>query len=104
MHDTVRAVIGLMEKDEAWGQAFNIGHESEITIVGLAERVRERVGSDSPVELIPYDEAYGEGFEDMERRQPDTARIRNLIGWQPEHGLDEIIDATIEHMQAASPA
>jgi UDP-glucose 4-epimerase len=69
-------------------------------MLGLAERVKARTGSDSPMEIIPYDQAYGEGFEDMERRQPDTTRIRNLIGWRAEHSLDEIIDATADHIRA----
>ncbi len=104
VHDTVRAILGLMARDDAWGKAFNIGSEEETTIQGLAERVRERLGSDSAIELVPYDEAYGEGFEDMERRKPDTRRIEALIGWRPEHSLDEIIDATAEHMRDASAA
>lgn len=102
VHDTVRAVMGLMDNPAAWGHPFNIGSEEEVTILGLAQRVKARVGSDSPVELVPYSEAYGEGFEDMERRQPDTGKIRALIGWRAEHTLDEIIDATAEHMRAAA--
>lgn len=70
-------------------------------MLALAERVRARVGSSSPVELVPYTEAYGEGFEDMDRRQPDITRIHATIGWQPAHSLDEIIDSTAEHMRAA---
>ncbi|GMV08153.1 MAG: epimerase [Gemmatimonadota bacterium] len=104
VHDTVRAVLGLLEHEGAWGRPFNIGSEEEVTILELARRVKERVGSDSPIETVPYDVAYGEGFEDMERRQPDTTRIRALIGWEAEHGLDEIIDATAEHMRAVAAA
>ena len=104
VHDTVRAVMGLMTHEKSWGLAFNIGAEEEITMLGLAERVKERVGSASPVELIPYAEAYGEGFEDMERRQPDITRIHSLLGWRPEHTLDQIIDATAEYMRAAVSA
>lgn len=104
VHDTVRAVLGLMGHDGAWGEPFNIGSEEEITMLDLARRVRERTGSDSPIETISYAEAYGEGFEDMERRQPDTGKIRTLIGWQTEHTLDQIIDATAEHMRAAARA
>ncbi len=74
--DSVRAVMGLLEAPEALGEVFNIGNENEITIRALAERVRERVGSDSEIVVIPYDEAYGEGFEDMERRQPDITKIK----------------------------
>ena len=100
VHDTVRAVMSLMATEAAWGRVFNIGAEDEITIVDLARRVRDRLESTSDIQLIPYDEAYGPGFEDMERRQPDTTRIRELVGWAPRHSLDEIIDATAEHMRA----
>ena len=104
VHDTVRAILGLMDNDAAWGKPFNIGSEEETTMLGLAERVKARTGSDSPMEIIPYDQAYGEGFEDMERRQPDTTRIRELIGWRAEHSLDEIIDATADHIRATATA
>ncbi len=102
--DTVRAVEGLITCDEAWGQVFNVGHEAEISIRGLAERVKELAESESSIELVSYDEAYGEGFEDMERRQPDTTRIRDLIGWVPEHDLDEIVRSTVGHMRAPAAA
>ena len=97
MDDSVRAVLGLLETPEAVGGVFNIGNEQEITIRGLAERVRERVGSDSEIVTVPYDEAYGEGFEDMERRQPDTTKIRTLLGWEPEKSMDEVIDDVVEY-------
>ncbi len=104
VHDTVRAILALMARDDAWGRAFNIGSEEETTIEALAERVRARLGSDSAIERVPYDEAYGEGFEDMERRKPDTRRIEALLGWRPEYALDQIIDATAEHMRSAAAA
>lgn len=99
VHDTVRAVLGLLGSEAAWGQPFNIGSEDEISMLGLARRVKERIGSASAIEIVPYSVAYGEGFEDMERRQPDTTKIRSLIGWRAEHSLDQIIDATAEHMR-----
>ena len=102
--DTVAAVLGLLAREDAWGRVFNIGAEEEITILELAERVRDLVGSTSELELVPYDEAYGEGFEDMERRQPDTTRIRELIGWSATRSLDEIIRSTIEHARTGVPA
>ena len=104
VQDTVRAIEGLVACDEAWGRVFNIGHESEVSMMGLAERVKELARSDSEIELVPYAEAYGEGFEDMERRQPDTTRIREAIGWEPEHDLESIINATIEHMKVQAVA
>ena len=97
VEDSVRAVLGLLEAPEARGEVYNIGNEHEITIHALAERVRERVGSDSEIVTVPYDEAYGEGFEDMERRQPDTAKIKGLLGWEPERSMDEIIDDVVEY-------
>jgi UDP-glucose 4-epimerase len=104
VQDTIRAVEGLVGCDDAWGRVFNIGHEHETTIRELAERVKELAGSESGIELVSYEEAYGEGFEDMERRQPNTTRIRELIGWVPENDLDTIISSTIDHMRAAEAA
>ncbi len=100
VEDTVRAVEGLVACDTAWGEVFNIGHESEISIRGLAERVRELAGSRSEIVTVPYEVAYGEGFEDMERRQPDTSKIRGFIGWEPRYDLDDIIRSTIDFMRA----
>lgn len=97
VHDSVRAVMGLLEAPDAIGEPFNIGNEHEITIMKLAERVRERVGSASEIVVVPYDQAYGEGFEDMERRQPDIGKIRGLLGWEPEWGMDQIIDDVVEY-------
>jgi len=104
VRDTLRAVEGLLGEERAWGEVFNIGSEEEITMLGLAERVRARVGSSSPIELVPYDVAYGSGFEDMERRQPDTTKIRTLIEWRPTVDLDGIIDDTIAHVRSAVEA
>ena len=98
--DTIRAVMGLLDAPGAVGQAFNIGNEREITMMGLAERVKDRVGSVSEIVLVPYDEAYGEGFEDMERRQPDIGKIGGLLGWKPEKSIDEIIDDVVAYYAA----
>ena len=95
--DTVDAILRLMAAPGAIGDIFNIGVEDEITILDLATKVRDRVGSGSEVHLIPYDEAYGEGFEDMERRQPVIAKIEQAVGWRPTHTLDDIIDHIIAH-------
>ncbi len=98
--DMVDAVMRLLSSDDAWGRVFNIGVEDEITILDLAHKVVERAGSTSTVEVIPYDEAYGTGFEDMERRQPDTTRLRTLTGWTPTYDLDEIIDASVGYLRS----
>ena len=96
--DVVRALADLMEHDGVYGQVFNIGSQDEVEILALAEKVREATGSSSEIKLVPYDEAYEEGFEDMQRRIPDTTRIRERIGWEPTKSLDEILaDVVNEH-------
>jgi len=95
--DAVNAVIELAERGEAVGQVFNIGSENEIAIADLAYLVKEKTGSKSPVVFVPYEKAYEEGFEDMPRRVPDLAKIRQLIGYKPTVDLPEILDAIIEY-------
>ena len=89
--DVVAALQALLGSTEAEGQVFNVGTQEEISIRGLADKVLAVTGSSSDVVVIPYDEAYEHGFEDMPRRVPDTARIRGLIGWEPTRDLDTII-------------
>ena len=100
--DSVRAVLGLLDAPDAVGEAFNIGNEHEITIMELAERVKDRVASASEIVMVPYDEAYGEGFEDMERRQPNIGKIRGLLGWEPEKSIDQIIDDVVAYYQVVA--
>ncbi len=103
--DAVRAVMGLVDGiEDSAGEVFNIGCEAEITIRALAEQVKARTGSPSQVELVPYEKAYGEGFEDMERRQPDAAKLRAFLDWHPTKGLDEIIDEVAAHLQGEGEA
>lgn len=89
--DIVVAILGLVNTSESEGKVFNVGSRSEISIQGLAEKIREITGSKSKIAHVPYDEAYEAGFEDMQRRRPDTGRIQALLGWQPQRGLDDII-------------
>jgi UDP-glucose 4-epimerase len=89
--DVVEALVALIEHPEAHGRVFNVGGREEISMVALAERVIELLGSRSKLRYVPYDEAYEEGFEDMQRRVPDTTRARNLVGFEPRVGLEEII-------------
>jgi UDP-glucose 4-epimerase len=91
VHDVVRALADLMERDDQYGEVFNIGSEEEISIAGLAEKVRELVGSDVPITYVPYDEAYEQGFEDMQRRVPNISKIGSVLGWAPTKSLDEIV-------------
>jgi UDP-glucose 4-epimerase len=89
--DAVRAIVGLAEHPGAVGRVFNIGGHEEVTIRQLAERVRSVVDSLSEIVYVPYAEAYASGFEDMQRRIPDTERIHQLLGWSPKVTLDETL-------------
>jgi UDP-glucose 4-epimerase len=93
--DVVEALVGLLHSPGAIGQTFNVGSSEEISVMRLAELIIERTASKSAIDYIPYNEAYGSGFEDMERRVPDTGKLRQSIGWAPRHGLIDILDATI---------
>jgi UDP-glucose 4-epimerase len=93
--DTVRAVVGLSQEPRAVGEIFNIGSGDEITILALAQRIVQRAHSRSEIKLIPYDQAYGSGFEDMRRRVPSTEKIRSAIGWQPAISLEQTLDEVI---------
>jgi UDP-glucose 4-epimerase len=97
--DVVGGILALTESNEALGRVFNLGGNEEISIADLARRVVELTGSSSTVEFIPYDQAYEEGFEDMERRVPDTTRARDLVGFAPTAALDDIIGSVIEDQQ-----
>jgi UDP-glucose 4-epimerase len=94
--DVVRGLIGLMEREQSFGQVFNIGSNSEITIADLAKQVREICQSRSEIVNIPYEKAYEQGFEDMPRRVPDLTKIENHIGWRPQIGLQQILTDVIE--------
>jgi nucleoside-diphosphate-sugar epimerase len=99
--DVVRALTDLMLLGgQAHGEVFNIGSQDEISMLALAGRIRDMTGSDSEIHVIPYDEAYEEGFEDMPRRYPDNGKIAAAIGWSPTRTLDEILSDVIEFHQA----
>jgi nucleoside-diphosphate-sugar epimerase len=102
--DTVRALCLLIDHPEAIGKVFNVGAGAEITIIQLAERVIERLGSDSEIQLVPFEQAYGEGFEELGRRQPDTTALRELTGWTAELTLDDAIDDLVAYERARSVA
>ena len=91
VRDVVRAIAGLALHPEAVGRVFNIGSTEETTIRQLAERVKALTRSRSPIVPVPYEEAYGPGFEDMARRVPDTTRIFSLLGWQPRYRLEDTL-------------
>jgi UDP-glucose 4-epimerase len=89
--DIVGAIVELSRHSGAVGEIFNVGNEQEITILGLAEKVKQITGSNSEIVNVPYSEAYEAGFEDMTRRVPDLGKIKALIGFEPRIGIDEII-------------
>ncbi|HEY8224215.1 MAG TPA: GDP-mannose 4,6-dehydratase [Pyrinomonadaceae bacterium] len=95
--DVVGALIGLMENEAAVGQVFNIGSNEEITILELAQRVKELTSSSSDIVFVPYDEAYEEGFEDMPRRVPDISKVSELVGFRPKMRLDGILKSVIDY-------
>ena len=97
--DVVGALLKLVVEPRAIGQVINIGNTQEVTIRALAERVRELAGSNSPIKLVPYDEAYESGFEDMPRRVPDLTKIEALIGYRPRYSLDDILTQVIEYFR-----
>ncbi|MCW2667006.1 MAG: NAD-dependent epimerase/dehydratase family protein [Frankiales bacterium] len=94
--DAVEGILRLVDHPDASGRAYNIGGTEEVSMEQLAQRVVAAVGSDSKVRYVPYDEAYEEGFEDMQRRVPDTTRARELVGFQPTVSLEEILRLVVE--------
>ena len=95
--DVIGALIAIAEHPNAVGEVYNIGSNHEITILDLAKKIREMVGSESEIVFVPYDEAYEEGFEDMLRRVPDISKISALTGYNPRIGLDGILESVIEY-------
>jgi UDP-glucose 4-epimerase len=99
VQDTVEAMLRLMSTDKAVGEVVNIGTDREITVEGLAEMVKARTGSASPVTYTPYDQAYEPGFEDMMRRVPCLDKLERLTGFRPATTLENIIDRVTQHFE-----
>jgi UDP-glucose 4-epimerase len=97
VQDVVWAAIRLMEAPQAVGQVFNIGNDKPISIMALAEKIKQFTQSGSEIKHIPYSEAYEEGFEDMTIRVPDLTKARTVIGYEPKVDLDEILQSVIAH-------
>jgi UDP-glucose 4-epimerase len=103
VEDVVRGVVGLIDDPRAVGEIFNIGGEGEISINDLAARIKSITHSTSPIRHVPYDKAYQEGYEDMERRVPDISKIVNLIGYKNTHDLDSILAKVVEYERTRVP-
>lgn len=99
VRDVVDGIFRLSEAPEAVGEVFNIGSDEEVTIMELAERVRQRTGSRSEIMLVPYEQAYEPGFEDFRRRIPGIEKIGRVVGWEPKTALDQTLDEIIAYYQ-----
>jgi len=99
VNDVTGAITRLMMEPAAEGEVFNIGNDHEVTINELAERVRELSASDSEIEYVSYEKAYGPGFEDMERRCPNIDKLRQCIGFEPSSDLESIINSVINYFK-----
>jgi UDP-glucose 4-epimerase len=97
--DVVDALMRLVDEPKAIGEVFNVGNGQEISILGLAEKIKEMTGSQSEIVKVPYDQAYGEGFEDMPRRVPDITKLQKFTGYEPKVQLTEILTRVIAHFQ-----
>ncbi|MBW4437611.1 MAG: GDP-mannose 4,6-dehydratase [Pleurocapsa minor GSE-CHR-MK-17-07R] len=97
VYDIVSAIVSLSTSDHAVGEVFNIGSGEEVTIMELAQRVKQRTSSTSEIRLVPYEQYYEPGFEDFRRRVPSTEKIQRVTGWQPTTSLDETIDQIIAY-------
>jgi nucleoside-diphosphate-sugar epimerase len=95
--DVVGAMLALIEHPKAYGEVFNIGHTKEISIYDLAVLVKAMTNSSSEMVLVPYEQAYEAGFEDMPRRVPDISKIQGLIGYRPVLDLPEMLERVIAH-------
>jgi UDP-glucose 4-epimerase len=101
--DSVQALILLLDNDEAIGQLYNVGSQTEIPVIELAARVIDATRSRSKIQLVPYKDAYGEGFEELGRRKPETRAIRELTGWTPTRTVDDAIEDVIRYEQSSTP-
>jgi len=100
VRDTVEAVLRLIANDRSVGEVVNIGTDREVTVTGLAEIVKQRTGSRSPITYVPYDQAYEPGFEDMMRRVPSLEKLEQLTNFRPQTTLEEIVDRVTQFFES----
>jgi UDP-glucose 4-epimerase len=100
VNDAVNALVGIAAHPEANGEVYNVGGTHEVTILELAERIKQMTGSHSPIVFIPYSTAYEAGFEDMVRRVPDITKVNKLIGYEPTVSLQAGLESIIEDQRA----
>jgi UDP-glucose 4-epimerase len=99
--DIVPAIVGVAERAEAYGKAYNLGGGDEISILDLAELIIRETGSASEVRLVPYENAYGDGYEDMRRRVPDNSLAHDLIGFVPRTRIDAMVRMVAQSLNTA---
>jgi UDP-glucose 4-epimerase len=99
VNDVTRAYTALMENRSCEGEIFNVGGSEEVSILGLAERIQKRVNPKVSIQFIPYERAFGSGFEDMQHRRPDISKIQKAIGFKPGYTLDQMIDDVAASMR-----
>jgi UDP-glucose 4-epimerase len=98
VQDAIEALLALVATDKTINEVYNVGGTGEITIKQLAETIIKQTNSKSIIEYIPYEKAYPPGFEDMQRRVPDIAKINDAIKWQPQRDLTQIISDVAKHI------
>lgn len=101
VRDVVRCLMALVEAPGAIGRVVNVGSQHELSIAELARTVKRLAGSPSEIAFVPYEQAYAEGFEDMRRRIPDTTLLRQLVGFAPEVGVEDIVRDVIAHLRGS---
>lgn len=99
--DAVEALVRLVQTPGVEGEVFNVGNDREISITGLAQLVKQRTGSNSEIIYVPYDQAYGPGFEDMNRRVPSVRKLEQFTHYRPSTPLEAVIDSVAEHVRTA---
>lgn len=102
VYDVIDAVIAVAFSDNTLGKVINVGNNFEISIHGLAQKIITQTNSSSKIVYLPYEQAYGSGFEDMERRVPNIDLIKELVGWQPKRDLTAIISDITTEMQRSN--
>lgn len=98
--DIVNGIIKLLKTPKCFGEVFNIGNDKEISIEDLAHKIKELTNSKSPIHYISYKDAYGDGFEDMQRRIPDLSKIKKYINYAPKVGLEDMLKEIIKDFKA----
>jgi len=97
--DVVPALVALMDTPACYGEVFNVGNDQEITIGDLAKKVRDKIDPSLEIIKIPYEKAYAQDFEDMQRRVPDLSKIREAVGYEPKHDIEQILDLVIQYFR-----